>query len=139
MATLNATLTLASTNITSSETLNLTLTDELAVGGPVETKRLAIPNTATELHTTNLILANGSYTKSFVLLYNTSTASATSEIITIGTVAATGGTDAALTTVNVSLAPGQWAFYPWNSTVDLMAEASSGSPVLEVRVFQNLA
>lgn len=139
MATLNATLTLASVDITSSETLNLTLTDELAVGGPVETKRLAVSSTATELHTTNLILANGSYTKSFVLLYNTSTASATTEIITIGTVAASTGTDAALTVVNLSLAPGQWAFYPWNSTVDLMAEASSGSPVLEVRVFQNLA
>lgn len=139
MAKLNATLTLASTNITSSETLNLTLTNELDVGGPVETKRLAISSTADELHTTNLLLGKLAYTKSFVLLYNTSTASDTSEIITIGTVDATGGTDAALTTVNVSLAPGQWAFYPWNSTVDLMAEASSGSPVLEVRVFQNLA
>jgi hypothetical protein len=138
MATLTPKLTLTSNDISSSEQLNLTLTNTLTVDGPVQTKRLAIDSTATELHTNAVVLANGSYTKSFVLLYNTSTA-ASGEIITIGTVDASGGTDAALTTVNVSLAPGEWAFYPWNSSVDLMAEASSGSPVLEVRIFQNLA
>ena len=138
MAILNATLTLTSTDITSSETLNLTLTDELAVGGPVETKRLAINSGELDLSATNVILAAASYSKSYTLLYNTSTASATTEVITVGTV---DGTTANLlaTATQVSLAPGEWAFFPWESDIDLVADASSGTPVLEVRVFQNLA
>ena len=137
MATLNATLTLASVDTTSSETLNLTLTDELAVGGPVETKRLAINSGATNLSATNIILSN-TYSKSYTLLYNTSTASASTEIITVGTV---DGTTANLlaSATQVSLAPGEWAFFPWESDISLVADASSGTPVLEVRVFQNLA
>ena len=39
MATLTPTLTLASTDISASETLNLTLTDSLAVLGPVANKK----------------------------------------------------------------------------------------------------
>ena len=73
MATLTPTLTLASTDISASETLNLTLTDSLSVLGPVITKRVAIDYAATNLETANIVLANGSYTKSYVLLYNTST------------------------------------------------------------------
>ena len=57
MATLTPTLTLASTDISTSETLNLTLTDALTVDGPVETKRMVIDSSATDLATTNTILA----------------------------------------------------------------------------------
>jgi len=141
MATLTPKLTLTSTDISSSEQLNLTLTDTLTVDGPVQTKRLAIDSAATDLEATNVILLAASYSKSYVLLYNTSTA-ASGEIITIGIAVATGGTndeDLLATASQMSLAPGEWAFFPWESDVNLAADATSGAPVLEVRIFQNIA
>ena len=139
MATLNATLTLSSADLTSSESLNLTLTDALDVMGPVETKRMAIASGAANLAQTPLaILAATSYKKSYVLLYNTSTT--VGEVITIGTAASSG---AALepTATQISLAGGaaggEWCFFPWESDVDLMADAITGTPILEVRIFQN--
>ena len=137
MATLTPTQTLASTNIYPSETLNLTLSDTLTVEGPVETKRQVINVTATDLEATNVLLLAADYSKSYVLLYNTSTASATSEIITVGTAVASGGTndeDLLATASQMSLAPGEWAFFPWESDINLAADASSGAPVLEIRI-----
>ena len=135
MATLTPTLTLASTDISASETLNLTLTDTLAVLGPVQTKRMTIDSGASNLETANIVLANGSYTKSYVLLYNTSTATS-GEIITIGE---STNTDGVLEQINMSLSPGEFAFFPWESSIDLVADASSGTPVLEARLFQAAA
>ena len=131
MATLTPTLTLASTDISASETLNLTLTDTLTVDGPVITKRMAIDSSSSNVGSDNTIFANGDYSISYVLLYNTSTAGS-GEIITIGTTASA----AALAAENMSLNPGEFAFFPWDSTVNLVADASSGSPVLEARIFQ---
>ena len=141
MATLTPTLTLASTDISASETLNLTLTDSLAVLGPVVTKRLAIDSAASDLEATNVILLAASYSKSYVLLYNTSTATS-GEIITVGTAVASGGSsdeDLLATASQISLAPGEWAFFPWESDINLAADASSGTPVLEVRIYQAAA
>jgi hypothetical protein len=141
MATLTPTLTLASTDISASETLNLTLTDSLSVLGPVETKRVAIASSATDLEATNVILLAANYSKSYVLLYNTSTATS-GEIMTIGTAVATGGTndeDLLATASQMSLAPGEWAFFPWESDINLAADATTGTPVLEVRVYQSAA
>ena len=137
MATLTPKLTLTSSDISSSEQLNLTLTDTLTVDGPVETKRLAIDSGAGNLAATNIILLAASYSKSYTLLYNTSLASS-GEIITVGTV---DGTTANLlgSATQISLAPGEWAFFPWESDINLVADASSGTPVLEVRIFQNIA
>tara|TARA_R110000744_G_scaffold101671_2_gene195960 strand:- start:363 stop:767 length:405 start_codon:yes stop_codon:yes gene_type:complete len=131
MATLTPTLTLASTDITANETLNLTISDTLTVSGPCETKRLIIASGSTNVGADNTIFAAGSYTTAHVLLYNTSVA-ASGEIITIGTTAAA----AALAATNMSLNPGEFAFFPWDSTVSLVADASSGNPVLEARIFQ---
>ena len=132
MATLTPTLTLASTDISASETLNLTWTDALTVDGPVITKRMAIDSSSTDVGADNTIFANTDYTISYVLLYNTSSAGS-GEIITIGTAAA----DAALTAENMSLKPGEFAFFPWDSSVDLCADASSGAPVIEARIYQS--
>ncbi len=134
MATLTPKLTLTSTDISSSEQLNLTLTDALTVDGPVITKRMAIDSSSTNVGTDNTIFAAADYTISYVLLYNTSTASS-GEIITIGTTAAA----AALAAENMSLNPGEWAFFPWDASVNLVADASSGSPVLEARIYQSAA
>jgi hypothetical protein len=137
MATLTPKLTLTSNDISSSEQLNLTLTDTLTVDGPVQTKRLAIDSGATNLATANKILLAASYSKSYVLLYNTSTA-ASGEIITVGTIDGVAA-DLLASATQMSLSPGEWAFFPWESDIDLVADASSGAPVLEVRIFQNIA
>lgn len=134
MATLNATLTLTSSDIVTGQNLSLSLTDALSVLGPVLTKRVTIASASSQLQTDNTVLANGSYTKSYVLLYNTS--STANDNITIGTTAADDGT---LDLVQFSIGPQEFAFFPWDSTVDLVADASQNSPVLEVRVFQAAA
>jgi len=138
MAELNATLTLSSSNLTSSESLNLTLVDALEVMGPVETKRMAIASGATNLAATNTLLAAASYKKSYVLLYNTS--ETVGEIITIGTKDGVAANILA-TATQISLAGGagggEWCFFPWESDIDLIADAVTGNPILEIRVFQN--
>ena len=131
MATLTPTLTLTSTDLFPDESLNLNLTDSLEVLGPVTTKRIVLNSGASNLQTQIALLASGS-TKSYVLLYNTSTATS-GEIITIGD--DTNG-DAALEEINLELAPGEFAFFPWNATRDIVADASSGTPTLEVRAYQ---
>ena len=141
MATLTPTLTLASTDISASETLNLTLTDTLSVLGAVKTERVTIDSSETELLTNQTILDASAYTKSYVLLYNTSTA-ASGEIITVGTTDNDGTADQTLEQEIFELEPGEFAFFPWHAvdTVnDLMADASSGTPVLEIRVYQAAA
>ena len=131
MATLTPTLTLTSTDLFPDESLNLNLTDSLEVLGPVTTKRIVLDSAASDLQTQIALLASGS-TKSYVLLYNTSTATS-GEIITIGD--DTNG-DAALEEINLELAPGEFAFFPWNASRDIVADASSGTPTLEVRAYQ---
>ena len=131
MATLTPTLTLTSTDLFPDESLSLSLTDSLEVLGPVTTKRVVLNSGASNLQTQIALLASGS-TKSYVLLYNTSTATS-GEIITIGD--DTNG-DAALEEINLELAPGEFAFFPWNATRDIVADASSGTPTLEVRAYQ---
>ena len=39
----------------------------------------------------------------------------------------------------MTLKPGEFAFFPWTSTVDLFADAAEGTPVLEIIVFQAAA
>ena len=131
MATLTPTITLTSTDLFPDESLNLNLTDSLEVLGPVTTKRIVLDSGASNLQTQIALLASGS-TKSYVLLYNTSTATS-GEIITIGD--DTNG-DAALEEINLELAPGEFAFFPWNASRDIVADASSGTPTLEVRAYQ---
>tara|TARA_R110000787_G_C13198935_1_gene423819 strand:- start:463 stop:582 length:120 start_codon:yes stop_codon:yes gene_type:complete len=37
------------------------------------------------------------------------------------------------------LGAGEFAFFPWSSTVDLFADSASGTPVLEIMLFQAAA
>ena len=134
MATLTPTLTLASTDVVAGETLNLSLTDSLTVLGPCLTKSVVVDSSSSNVGADNTIFAAADFTISYVLLHNTSTQSS-GEIITIGTTASSG----ALAATNISLKPGEFAFYPWDSTVDLVADASSGTPVLEARIYQAAA
>ena len=138
MATITPTLTITSTDLFPDESLSISLTDSLTVNGPATTKRMTIASGETELVEDQTILDASAYTKSYVLLYNTSTASS-GEIITVGNASNDGSGDESLDSADLSIAPGEFAFFPWNTTVDLVADANSGNPVLEIRIFQQNA
>jgi hypothetical protein len=120
MATLTPTLTLASTDISASESLNLSVTDTLDILGQATQFQVATSTTSAA------VAAAANFTKSYVYLKNLSTTAA--EIITIEK-AASGDT-------YMTLGAEEFAFFPWASTVDLFADAAQGTPVLEVRIFQ---
>ena len=122
MATLTPTLTLASSDM-NGDVLNLSVTDTLAVLGQVTTKQVVATTSGV------VFAAAANYTKSFVYLKNLSTVPA--EIITIEK--ADSGDEYLL------LGAGEFAFFPWASTVDLALDAATGSPVLEVRIYQEAA
>ena len=120
MATLTPTLTLASTDISASEALNLSVTDSLAIAGGATQFQVATS-------TSSAVFASAAnFTKSYVYLRNLSTTAA--EIITIEK--SNGGDE------YLFLGAEEFAFFPWASTVDFFADAAEGTPILEVRVFQ---
>ena len=122
MATLTPTLTLASSDM-NADVLNLSVTDTLAVLGQVTTKQVVATTSGV------VFAAAANYTKSFVYLKNLSTVAA--EIITIEK--ADSGDE------YLFLGAGEFAFFPWASLVDLALDAATGSPVLEVRIYQEAA
>ena len=122
MATLTPTLTLASSDM-NGDVLNLSVTDTLAVLGQVTTKQVVATTSGV------VFAAAANYTKSYVYLKNLSTVAA--EIITIEK--ADSGDEYLL------LGAGEFAFFPGASTVDLALDAAIGSPVLEVRIYQEAA
>ena len=122
MATLKPTLTLASSDM-NGDVLNLSVTDSLEILWQFTTKQVATS-------TSSAIFATAAnYTKSYVYLKNLSTTAA--EIITIEK--ADGGDE------YMTLGAGEFAFFPWASEVDLFADAAQGTPVLEVRIYQESA
>ena len=122
MPTLTPTLTLSSTDAL-VDSLNLSVTDSLSVMGV--TKRFSVVTSTTSAS----FLAAADYTKAYVYVKNKS--AATAEIITIEK--ADSGDE------YMYLGPGEFAFFPWSSTVDLFADSASGAPVLDVMVFQAAA
>tara|TARA_R100000808_G_C2139513_1_gene147410 strand:+ start:856 stop:1224 length:369 start_codon:yes stop_codon:yes gene_type:complete len=122
MATLTPTLTLVSDAL--SDALSLSVTDTLTVSGQVTQKTVVTSTTAAQF------LAAATYTDAYVFLYNKSTTAA--EIIHIRS-GGTGDADV------MSIGAGEWAFFPWSSDEDLNYDAASGTPVLEVYVFQAAA
>ena len=123
MATLTPTLTLASTDVSANETLNISVTDALEVLGQAYNFQVIATQTGTVFATA------ANYTKSYVFLKNTSSTAA--EIMTIEKA---DGSDEYF-----ELAPGEFAFFPWAASENLALDAASGSPVLEVRIWQAAA
>ena len=122
MATLTPTLTLASSDM-NGDVLNLLVTDTLTVLGQVTTKQVVATTSGV------VFAAAANYTKAYVYLKNLSTVPA--EIITIEK--ADSGDEYLL------LGAGEFAFFPWASLVDLALDGATGSPVLEVRIYQEAA
>ena len=114
--TIKSVLALTSRNVT-NDILNLRVDDAIVVLEDVIQKRVVLSTTA------SLIVAAADFSKSYVFVNNVSTASIT-------LVKSNNGDE------YMHLAPGQWSWFPWSCSVDLMAEAQSGTPTLEVMVFE---
>ena len=112
MATLTAKLTLTGSDLTSDK-LNISAIDSLTVAGSISQRRVILSTTASAIVTAT------AYTKDTAIV--------------IALVKANGGDE------YMSLAAGEWAFFPWSTAVDLMADAASGTPALEVLIFQAAA
>jgi len=115
MATLNATLTLASTDIT-SDTLSMTVTDSLSV-----TKDVITPSKI-QLSTGDLTLHATSYTKSYVYFKNLD--SSINITVSFGT------------QVSLELGALEFAFLPWSGAGAVVVAAASGTPYLEYALFE---
>ena len=122
MATLTPTLTLASSDM-NGDVLNLSVTDSLSILGQITTKQVVASTTGV------VFAAASAYTKSYVYLKNLSSTAA--EIITIEK--ADSGDE------YFTLGAVEFAYFPWASTVDLALDAAQGTPVLEVRIYQESA
>ena len=120
MATLTPTLTLTSTDAT-TDNLNITLTDSLTTAGDVLNTRIATSTTAA------VFLAASDYGKSYIMLKNLSSTSAEKIYIRLG---ATGSANV------LELGAGEFTFFPWASDEDLVYDADSGTPTLEVMLWE---
>lgn len=118
MATLTPTLTLASTDVSTAEALSVSVTDTLAIAGGAVQFQVVTSTTGT------VFAAAANYTKSYVFLQNLDSS------IAMTIEKADGGDE------YFSLAAKEFAFFPWASEVDLAVDAASGTPTLEVRIFQ---
>ena len=126
MGTLTTKLTMSSTNLT-SDALNLSLSKILTVAG--DTRLFKVVTSSTK---GNLLLA-ANYGKSYVYLKNMDT----SIVISIGMdTASDDDIDDDATDIFMTLGGGEFAFFPWAATYNLHVDAASGTPTLEVGVFE---
>ena len=116
--TIKSVLSLTSRNVT-NDILNLKVNDTLVVLEDVVQKRVVLSTTA------SLIVAAADFSKSYVFVNNVSTTSIT-------LVRSNNGDE------YMHLAPGQWSWFPWSCSVDLMAETTNHlqTPTLEVMIFE---
>ena len=114
--TIKSILSLTSQNLT-NDVLNLRVDDTLVILEDVVQKRAVLSTTAA------LIVPASEFTKSYIFVNNVSK-------VNITLVKANAGDE------YMHLAPGQWAWFPWSCSVDLMADAASGTPTLEVMIFE---
>ena len=114
--TIKSVLSLTSKNVT-NDILNLRVDDTLVVLEDVVQKRAVLSTVA------SLIVPASEFTKSYVFVNNVSK-------VNITLVRSNSGDE------YMHLAPGQWSWFPWSCSVDLMAQAAGGTPTLEVMIFE---
>ena len=117
--TIKSVLSLTSKNLT-NDVLNLRVDDTLVVLEDVVQKRAVLSTTASS------IVSTSEFTKSYVFVNNVSK-------VNITLVKSNTGDE------YMHLAPGQWSWFPWSCSVALMAKATSGTPTLEIMIFQAAA
>ena len=116
MATLTPTLTLVSTDVTTDE-LSLSTTDTLTISNKV------IAPSRVKTSTSDLTLfASASYSRSYVYLKNIDDTIAMD--IDFGS------------TASFNIRPGEFAFFPWHASQNVVVAADSGTPILEYAIFE---
>ena len=116
--TLTPTLTLSSTDLF-SDTLSLSNTDSLSITGDREINRTKMAGSSAD----TTIFANGTYTRAMVYLKNVD--STTAILVDFGS------------QLSMQIEPGEFAFFPWDSSGDLVAKSEdSNTPILEHGVFE---
>jgi len=116
MATLTPTLTLVSSDATSDE-LNFSVTDSLTIAQKV------IAPSKIKLSNSDLTLfASSAYSHSYVYLKNMDDTIAMD--IDFGS------------TASFNMRPGEFAFFPWHASQNIVAVADSGTPYLEYAIFE---
>ena len=116
MATLTAKLTLTSSSVT-SDTLNLTVTDTLTIA-----QKVIAPSRVVTSTSDLTLFASSSYSRSYVYLKNMDTSIAMD--IDFGS------------TASFNLAAGEFAFFPWHASQNIVVAADSGTPILEYAIFE---
>ena len=117
MATLTPTLTLTSTDAT-SDVLSFSVTDSLTIAQKVV--NLSRVTTSTSDLT---LFASGTYSRSYVYLKNIDGSIAMD--IDFGT------------TASFNIKPGEFAFFPWHASQNIVVAADSGTPILEYALWED--
>lgn len=116
MATMVAAITLTSTDVTTDE-LALSVTDSLTISNKV------IAPSRVKTSTGDLTLfASSSYSRSYVYLKNMDDSIAMD--VDFGS------------TASFNIRPGEFAFFPWHASQNIVVAADSGTPILEYAIFE---
>ena len=111
-----AAITLTSTDVTTDE-LALSVTDSLTISNKV------IAPSRVKTSTGDLTLfASSSYSRSYVYLKNMDDSIAMD--VDFGS------------TASFNIRPGEFAFFPWHASQNIVVAADSGTPVLEYAIFE---
>ena len=116
MATLTAKLTLTSSSVT-SDTLNLTVTDTLTIA-----QKVIAPSRVVTSTSDLTLFASSSYSRSYVYLKNMDSTIAMD--IDFGS------------TASFNIKPGEFAFFPWHASQNIVVAADSGTPILEYALWE---
>ncbi len=116
MATLIPTLTLSSTD-TTSDLLSFTVTDSLTISNKVITPS-RIATSTSDL----TLFAASSYSRAYVYLKNMDDTIAMD--VDFGS------------TASFNIRPGEFAFFPWHASQNIVVAADSGTPILEYAIFE---
>ena len=116
MATLIPTLTLSSADAT-TDLINFSVVDNLTITGKV----IGLSRVVTSRGDLTLF-ASSSYSRSYVYLKNTDDSIAMD--VDFGS------------TASFNIRPGEFAFFPWHASQNIVVAADSGTPVLEYAIFE---
>jgi hypothetical protein len=116
MATLIPTLTLTSEDI-SSDQLAFSVTDSLNITGKVISPSRVVTSTGDLT-----LFASSSYSRGYVYLKNMDDTIAMD--IDFGS------------TASFNIRPGEFAFFPWHASQNIVVAADSGTPTLEYAIFE---
>ena len=116
MATLIPTLTLSSADAT-TDLINFSVVDNLTITGKV----IGLSRVVTSTGDLTLF-ASSSYSRSYVYLKNTDDSIAMD--VDFGS------------TASFNIKPGEFAFFPWHASQNIVVAADSGTPVLEYAIFE---